>query len=193
MKMCSNDFNEMVKFFSDLSIVSNIFYLIAGLILLCYKKYFFGLFFTIVSIISSYHHYYNDDLQTCKKVIGLDEHSYLSKVDVISVNILIFLLLGYLFFIHKPIKIHNLILIGLCGAIGIFTFYYSEIYGKQHERLKDRLLNIIINNRDLKRNDITELKRKIIYKKILYNAVHGIWHIITGLVGVMIALYIINK
>ena len=193
MKLCSDDFDKVVKFFSNLNIGSNIFYLITGLILLYHKKYFFGVYFTLVSIISSAHHYFNNDLQTCKHVSGYNKFPFLSRLDVVSVNILMCLLLGYLLFVKKPIKIHILILIGICGLIGLSMFFYSETFGNKHVLLKKKLHSININNKNVTRDQKTKLKRKIMYNEILYEAIHGIWHVITGLVGVMIAIYMISS
>ena len=140
MELCDNNFNKFTLFYSNLNIASNIFYLITGILLLIYKYYFFGIFFTVVSIISSIHHYYNNNLVTCHKIEGREVHSYLSNLDVGSVNILLLIMLIYLFRIDRRRKILHLSLIIICGLVGIVLFFYSQSvyykYEKQEHDLK---------------------------------------------------------
>jgi len=195
MELCDDNFNKFTLFYSNLNIVSNIFYLITGILLLIYKYYFFGIFFTVVSIISSIHHYYNNNLVTCHKIQGREVHSYLSNLDVGSVNILLVILLIYLFKIDRKRKILHLLSIIICGIIGIVLFFYSQFVYKGYIKKENKLekYNKNILQKKQKKEIIIKYKREIVYGKILYETIHSIWHVITGLVGVIAALFIINK
>lgn len=194
MELCDDNFNKFTLFYSNLNIVSNIFYLVTGILLLIYKYYFFGIFFTMVSIISSIHHYYNNNLVTCHKIQGREVHSYLSNLDVGSVNILLVILLIYLFRIDRKRKILHLSLIIICGLIGIVLFFYSQaVYKKYVKQEEDLEKYNKIPQKKQKKEIIIKYKREIVYGKILYETIHSIWHVITGLVGVIAALFIINK
>lgn len=194
MELCDDNFNKFTLFYSNLNIASNIFYLITGILLLIYKYYFFGIFFTVVSIISSIHHYYNNNLVTCHKIQGREVHSYLSNLDVGSVNILLLIMLIYLFRIDRKRKILHLSSIIICGLIGIVLFFYSQsVYYKYEKQENDLKKYNKIPQKNQKKEIIIKYKREIVYGKILYETVHSIWHVITGLVGVIAALFIINK
>ena len=194
MELCDDNFNKFTLFYSNLNIASNIFYLITGILLLIYKYYFFGIFFTVVSIISSIHHYYNNNLVTCHKIQGREVHSYLSNLDVGSVNILLVIMLIYLFRIDRKKKILHLSLIIICGLIGIVLFFYSQtVYYKYEKQEHDLEKYNKIPQKNQKKEIIVKYKREIVYGKILYETIHSIWHVITGLVGVIAALFIINK
>ena len=195
MELCDNNFNKFTLFYSNLNIASNIFYLISGILLLINKYYFFGIFFTVVGIISSFHHYYNNNLVTCHKIQGREVHSYLSNLDVDSVNILLVIMLIYLFRIDRKRKILHLSSILICGIIGISLFIYSEIVYKKYDKNEKELekYNKNIPQKNQKKEIIIKYKREIVYGKILYETIHSIWHVITGLVGVISALFIINK
>lgn len=195
MELCDDNFNKFTLFYSNLNIASNIFYLVTGILLLIYKYYFFGIFFTAVSIISSVHHYYNNNLVTCHKIQGREVYSYLSNLDVGSVNILLVILLIYLFRIDRKRKILHLSSILICGIIGISLFIYSEIVYKKYDKNEKELekYNKNIPQKNQKKEIIIKYKREIVYEKILYETIHSIWHVITGLVGVIAALFIINK
>lgn len=195
MELCDENFNKFTLFYSNLNIASNIFYLISGILLLINKYYFFGIFFTAVSIISSFHHYYNNNLVTCHKIQGREVHSYLTHLDVDSVNILLVIMLIYLFRIDRKRKILHLSSILICGIIGISLFIYSEIVYKKYDKNEKELekYNKNIPQKNQKKEIIIKYKREIVYGKILYETIHSIWHVITGLVGVIAALFIINK
>lgn len=194
MDLCDDNFNKFTLFYSNLNIASNIFYLITGILLLIYKYFFFGVFFTVVSIISSIHHYYNNNLVTCHKIQGREVHSYLSNLDVGSVNILLLIMLIYLFRIDRKRKILHLSLIIICGLIGIVLFFYSQsVYYKYEKQEHDLKKYNKIPQKNQKKEIIIKYKREIVYGKILYETIHSIWHVITGLVGVIAALFIINK
>ena len=192
MKLCSETFNKFTLFFSQLNITSNIFYLVAGIIFLIKKFYFFGIYLVMITIISSLHHYYNNNLVSCKDIKAKNIHTYLSKMDVISVNIFLVIMVIYLIYIKKNKKLFHLIIIFVIGIIGIVLFFYSEyIYYKY---TKDEVnYNKIKNEINEKKDEIINIKRNIIFNKILFVAVHSIWHIITGLVGVIIAFYLIDN
>ena len=194
MELCDDNFNKFTLFYSNLNIASNIFYLVTGILLLIHKYYFFGIFFVVISIISSIHHYYNNNLVTCHKIQGRDVHSYLSYMDVGSVNILLFIMLIYLFRINRKRKILYLSSIIICGLIGIVLFFYSQyVYYKYDKKEADLEKYNKIPQRKQKKEIIIKYKREIIYEKILYETIHSIWHVITGLVGIIAALFIINK
>lgn len=194
MELCDDNFNKFTLFYSNLNIASNIFYLITGILLLINKYYFFGIFFSAVSFISSIHHYYNNNLVTCHKIEGKEVHSYLSDIDVGSVNILLVIMLIYLFRIDRKRKILHLSSIIICGLIGIVLFFYSQTVYKKYVKHENHLEKYNkIPQKKQKKEIIIKYKREIVYGKILYETVHSIWHVITGLIGVIAALFIINK
>jgi len=194
MELCNENFNKFTLFYSNLNIASNIFYLITGILFFINKYYFLGIFFTAVSIISSVHHYYNNNLVTCHKIEGRDVHTYLGNLDVVSVNILLFVILIYLLRVDRKRKILHLSSIIICGLIGIVLYFYSQVVYKQYIKFEDKLEKYNkIPQKKQKKEIITKYKREIVYGKILYETIHSIWHVVTGLVGVIAALFIINK
>ena len=129
-----------------------------------------------------------------KQIQGREVHSYLSNLDVGSVNILLLIMLIYLFRIDRRRKILHLSLIIICGLVGIVLFFYSQsVYYKYEKQEHDLKKYNKIPQKNQKKEIIVKYKREIVYGKILYETIHSIWHVITGLVGVIAALFIINK
>ena len=195
MNICNEWLNNYISIFSTFIIGSNIFYLITSLLFFFSKDYFNGIVFLIMTTVSVIHHIFNYVLYNCD---DLDDNkfSFLTYVDEICVGIICIIMLIQIIRAKKPLG-KKWILIILLAIFGLSMWFLSIHFSHEATNDIDIALSLESSNRksgsikDSSLNsEINIYKLRYILKENLYESGHGIWHLLTGLIGIVVYIHL---
>jgi hypothetical protein len=196
MATCSESYKKLLRTLHNICIYSNIFYLIAALLIfITFKGYFkiLGVYLLLICTVSVIHH--------SNKDVGLKANLW-SKLDVSLANIggiIALIILLYLLFkkkIHKQLAICTIIM----GFLSIVFFIFSEIESKRAKKnlnsndpTKSWGGNIFTVTKDVGKGDEISLDYTGESQQAMYLCYHTFWHILSGLTAIFWVVSVITK
>jgi len=196
MATCSESYKTLLKTLHSICIYSNIFYLIAALLIfITFKGYFkiLGVYLLLICTVSVIHH--------SNKNVGLKENLW-TTLDVSLANIggiIALIILIYLLFkkkIHKQLAICTIIM----GFLSIIFFIFAEIESKRaktnlgsNDPTKSWGGNVFTVTEGGKGDKIVTLDYTGESQQAMYLCYHTFWHILSGLTAIFWVISVITK